>query len=294
MKRLSIEERAIQVAQYIIETEDTVRGAAKKFGISKSSIHKDVSQRLLISELDNALQKGEFQPYYQPVVDAKTGEILSAEALIRWKHPEKGMISPGQFIPIFEKEGHITKIDSFMANRIFDFNLNRVKNGKKAIPCAINLSRVDFYDTKFMNMMKQKLGDQENVKNILKLEVTESSYTLLETEAVSFLEQVKKLGISLMLDDFGSGVSSLSTIENFEFDIIKLDMGFVAQIGKSAKGEAIIKHVIGLFHDLGAKVVAEGVETKEQLEFLLSVDCDMIQGYYFYKPMPEEELVKLL
>lgn len=253
-----------------------------------------VSQRLLISELDNALQKGEFQPYYQPVVDAKTGEIVGAEALIRWKHPEKGMISPGQFIPIFEKEGHITKIDSFMANRIFDFNLNRVKNGKKAIPCAINLSRVDFYDTKFMNMMKQKLGDQENVKNILKLEVTESSYTLLETEAVSFLEQVKKLGISLMLDDFGSGVSSLSTIENFEFDIIKLDMGFVAQIGKSAKGEAIIKHVIGLFHDLGAKVVAEGVETKEQLEFLLSVDCDMIQGYYFYKPMPEEEFVKLL
>ena len=108
------------------------------------------------------------------------------------------------------------------------------------------------------------------------------------------LSTLKERGISILLDDFGSGMSSLSTLETFEFDIIKLDMGFIRKIGRSVKAEGIIKHTIGLSHDVGAKVVAEGVETAEQLEFLKSVDCDMIQGYYFYKPMPEEEFEKLL
>ncbi len=253
-----------------------------------------VNQRLLVSEIDSALAKGEFRTYYQPVVDAKTGEIVSAEALIRWNHSEKGMISPGQFIPVFEKEGYITKIDSFMVNSVLSFNHDRMKNRKKVVPCAVNLSRVDFYDIKLLEMMKKKLGKHKNIRDMLKLEVTESAYAVLESDALSFLEEMKRLGLSLMLDDFGSGMSSLSTLESFEFDIIKLDMGFVAQIGKSRKAEAIIKHTIGLSHDIGAKVVAEGVENKEQLKFLQAVDCDMIQGYYFYKPMPEEEFAKLL
>ncbi len=253
-----------------------------------------VNQRLLVSELDSALANQEFQTYYQPVVDAGTGEIVSAEALIRWRHSKRGMIPPGQFIPIFEKEGLITKIDSFMVNSVLAFNHDRLENNQKVVPCAVNLSRVDFYDVKLLGMLKHKLSSQKNVRDMLKLEVTESAYSVLESDALSFLEEMKRLGLALMLDDFGSGMSSLSTLESFEFDIIKLDMGFIAQIGKSRKAEAIIKHTIGLSHDIGAKVVAEGVETKEQLEFLQSVGCDMIQGYYFYKPMPEEEFAKLL
>ena len=253
-----------------------------------------VNRRVLISEVDSALEKGEFLTYYQPVVDANTGEIVSAEALIRWKHPERGMISPGEFIPVFEEEGLITKVDSFVVNTVLNFNIERMKQGKKVVPFAVNLSRVDFYDTKLMEIIRQKVNKQENIQGLLKFEVTESAYTDLETDAFSFLDEMKRLGLSLMLDDFGSGMSSLSTIESFEFDIIKLDMGFIARIGKSAKSEAIIKHTIGLSHDVGARVVAEGVETREQLEFLRSVGCDMIQGYYFYKPMPEEEFVKLL
>jgi len=253
-----------------------------------------VGQRLLVSEIDSALAKKEFQTYYQPVVDACTGEIVSAEALIRWRHSEKGMISPGQFIPVFEREGCITKLDSFMINSVLSFNYKRMQKNKKVVPCAVNLSRVDFYDVRLLEMIKHTLGHQENVRDMLKLEVTESAYAVLESDALSFLEEMKSLGLSLMLDDFGSGMSSLSTLESFEFDIIKLDMGFIAQIGKSSKAEAIIKHTIGLSHDIGAKVVAEGVETKEQLTFLQSVGCDMIQGYYFYKPMPEEEFARLL
>lgn len=253
-----------------------------------------VNHRIFISELDSALKKGEFLPYYQPIVDAKTGEIVSAEALIRWKHSERGMIPPGMFIPVFEKEGLTTKLDSFMVNSVLNFNINRMKNGQKVVPCAVNLSRVDFYDTKLLDILKQKLENQENVQDMLKLEVTESAYAVLESDALSFLEEMHKLRLSIMLDDFGSGMSSLSTLELCDFNTIKLDMGFIRKIGKSEKTEAIIRHTIGMAHDMGAKVVAEGVEDKEQLEFLQEVGCDMIQGYYFYKPMPEEEFAGLL
>lgn len=261
---------------------------------NQQMIQDYVNQRVFISELDSALSNNEFIPYYQPIVDAKTGEIVSAEALIRWNHHEKGMIPPGMFIPAFEKEGLTTKLDSFMVNSVLNFNINRMENSQKIVPCAVNLSRVDFYDTKLMDMLKQHLQNQKNVQDMLKLEITESAYAVLETDALTFLEEMKKLGLTFLLDDFGSGMSSLSTLEVYNFDIIKLDMGFIRKIGKTPNAEAIIRHTIGMAHDLGAKVVAEGVETKEQLEFLQSVDCDMIQGYYFYKPMPEEEFAKLL
>lgn len=261
---------------------------------NQQMIQDYVNQRVFISELDSALSNNEFIPYYQPIVDAKTGEIVSAEALIRWNHHEKGMIPPGMFIPAFEKEGQTTKLDSFMVNSVLNFNISRMKKGQKVVPCAVNLSRMDFYDTKLMAMLKEKLQNQKDVHSMLKLEITESAYAVLETDALAFLEEMKKLGLAFLLDDFGSGMSSLSALEVYHFDVIKLDMGFIRKIGKTPNVEAIIRHTIGMAHDIGAKVVAEGVETKEQLEFLQSVDCDMIQGYYFYKPMPEEEFAKLL
>lgn len=265
------------------------------YAICNEKLSQDyVNQRIFVSELDSALKKGEFLPYYQPIVDAKTGEIVSAEALIRWKHSERGMIPPGMFIPVFEREGLTTKLDSFMVNRVLTFNIERMKKGQRVVPCAVNLSRVDFYDTKLLGILKEKLQNQENVQDMLKLEITESACAELETDALDFLEEMKRLRLSFLLDDFGSGMSSLSTLELYDFDTIKLDMGFIRKIGKSKKAEAIIRHTIGMAHDMGAKVVAEGVEDKEQLAFLQSVDCDMIQGYYFYKPMLEEEFAALL
>ena len=261
---------------------------------NQQMIQDYVNQRVFVSELDSALNNNKFIHYYQPIVDAKTGEIVSAEALIRWNHHEKGMIPPGMFIPTFEKEGQTTKLDSFMVNSVLNFNISRMEKGLKVVPCAVNLSRMDFYDTKLMAMLKEKLQNQKDVHSMLKLEITESAYAVLETDALAFLEEMKKLGLAFLLDDFGSGMSSLSTLEVYNFDVIKLDMGFIRKIGKSPNAEAIIRHTIGMSHDMNAKVVAEGVETKEQLEFLQSVDCDMIQGYYFYKPMPEEEFAQLL
>jgi len=266
-----------------------------KYAVCNEQMSLDyVNRSIFISEIDSAIEKGEFLPYYQPIVDAKTGEIACAEALIRWKHYERGLIPPGQFIPVFESEGLTTKIDSYMVNKILDFNIDRMKKGQKVVPCAVNLSRVDFYDTKLLEIFKQRLSNIENIHEMLKFEITESAYAVLESDALAFLHEMKKLRLSLQLDDFGSGMSSLSTLEHFEFDTIKLDMGFIAKIGKSPKAEAIIRHTIGMSHDMGAQIIAEGVEDTKQLEFLRSVDCDMIQGYYFYKPMPEEEFVKLL
>lgn len=265
------------------------------YAICNEKMSRDyVDQQFLISEIDAAFEKNEFIPYYQPIVDAQTGKIVSAEALIRWRHSERGMISPGQFIPIFEKEGLTTKIDTFMTNRILTFNTRRQKEGKPSIPCAVNLSRVDFYDTKLLDLFRRQLSNITGVQNMLKLEVTESAYAVLESDAIAFLEEMKRLQLSLLLDDFGSGMSSLSTLGSLEFDTVKLDMGFIARIGKSKKAESIIQHTIGMSHDMGAKIIAEGVETAEQLHFLQSVGCDMIQGYYFYKPMPEEEFECLL
>lgn len=265
------------------------------FAICNEKMSQDyVNQRVLISEIDSALEKGEFIPYYQPIVDAKTGEIVSAEALIRWNHSEKGMIPPGMFIPLFEKEGLTTKLDSFMIDSVLNFNIERMQSGKRVVPCAVNLSRVDFYDTKLLAILKEKLKTQANVHDMIKLEITESAYAVLESDALLFLEEMNKLGVSFLLDDFGSGMSSLSTLELYDFDTLKLDMGFIRKISKSQKAEVIIRHTIGMAHDMGLKVIAEGVEDKEQLAFLQSVDCDMIQGYYFYKPMPEDEFVALL
>ena len=253
-----------------------------------------IDHRIFISELDSALQKGEFLPYFQPIVDANTGEIVSAEALIRWKHPERGMIPPIRFISAFEKEGLTPKLDIFMVNSILNFNMERLNKGQKIVPCAVNLSRVDFYDTKFLDTLKHTVENLELVHEMIKFEITESAYAVLESDSLIFLKEMRQSKISILLDDFGNGLSSLSTLEQFDFDTIKLDMGFVRKIGKNKKVESIIRHTIGLVHDMGAKVVAEGVEDKEQLEFLQSVGCDMIQGYYFYKPMTKEEFAQLL
>ena len=158
----------------------------------------------------------------------------------------------------------------------------------------MNLSRVDFYDASFIESIFERIKDLELDTTMIRFEVTESAYADLETKAMDYLNKMKKQGIKILLDDYGSGMSSLSMLENFSFDIIKLDMGFIRKIGINKKAESIIITTIGLAHMIGAKVTAEGVETKEQFEFLRNYDCDYIQGYYFYKPMPEKEFEKIL
>lgn len=253
-----------------------------------------VKQRFLLADFERALDEKEFEPYYQPIVDAKTGEIVSAEMLIRWRHKDFGMVSPGDFVPVIESEGKISYLDNFIVNRGMELIARRSFQKKKIVPCAINLSRVDFYDTSFIESIFKRVGDLSIDPSMIRFEVTESAYADLESKAMAYLNEMQEQGIKILLDDYGSGMSSLSMLENFNFDIIKLDLGFIRKIGINDKAESIIITTIGLAHMIGAKVTAEGVETEAQLKFLRDYDCDYIQGYYFYKPMPEKDFEELL
>ena len=258
------------------------------FGYYDDSMkEKYVKQRYLLSDYERALADDEFAPYYQPIVNAKAGEIVSAEMLIRWRHRDLGMVSPADFIPIIESEGKTFLLDKFMLDRGTDFIERRVVEGKKIVPCAINLSRVDFYDYAFIESIFDSIKGKKIDPAMIRFEITESAYTDLESKALDYLYKMKKHGIQILLDDYGSGMSSLSMLETFDFDIIKLDIGYIKKIGINKKSESIIISTIKLAHALGAKVTAEGVENEKQLKFLQNADIDYIQGFYFYKPLPE-------
>ncbi len=253
-----------------------------------------VKQRFLLADFERGISDREFHPYYQPIVDARTGEVVSAEMLIRWNHRDLGMVSPGDFVPVIESEGKMSSLDSFMLGCGIDFLAERTREGKRNVPCAINLSRVDFYDPHFIESIFERIKDKKIDPSLIRFEVTESAYADLEAKSMEYLEKMKNKGIKILLDDFGSGMSSLSMLETFDFDVIKLDIGFIRKIGINDKAEAIIVSTINLAHSIGATVTAEGVETEEQLAFLRAAGCDYIQGYYFFKPLPERGFADVL
>lgn len=248
----------------------------------------------LSGELDEGIAQGQFKVYFQPVVDAKTGKITAAESLIRWFHPEKGFISPGIFIPALEESGHISELDLYVLKTVREFQKKRYQAGERTVPVSMNLSWMDFYDETIMNWLNEKCGDDAVPTTLCRLEVTETSYAAIEADRNSTLEALRETGVQILLDDFGSGYSSFGMLQNYNFDIMKIDMSFVRKIENNAKTRSIIRCIIEMAHAMGVKLVAEGAETQAQVDFLRDNGCDYIQGYYFYKPMPEEEFVKLL
>lgn len=241
-----------------------------------------------------ALDNNEFCVYYQPIFDAKTGKIASAEALVRWIRPGVGMISPGLFIPALEENGYISLVDRFVARNVRQFQQARLAKGKKYVPVSINLSWIDFYDESMMNSVMEDIEAMNEHVKALRYEVTETSWAAMNDRSNKILRTFKEKGIKILLDDFGSGFSSFSTVRDYDFDILKIDMGFVQKLGFNAKADGIVCAIIDMAHHIQAKVVAEGVETEEQRKFLTENGCDYLQGYYFSKPIPEEEFEKLL
>ncbi|WP_026507689.1 EAL domain-containing protein [Butyrivibrio sp. MC2013] len=253
-----------------------------------------VAQQILITDLKNAIENRELMPFYQPIVDSKSGEVVSAEALVRWNHHDMGMVSPGIFIPALEKSGKVSQVDRYMLERVVEFLAEQHKSGRKVVPCSVNLSRMDFFDSEMLQAVPDILRDSGIPLELIKFEITESAYADLEKNATMILNSFRQHGIKILLDDYGSGMSSMSTLESYEFDTIKLDMGFIRKIGRSSKAEAIIRSTIRLAHELGEDTVAEGVESVEQVDFLKDADCDMIQGYHFYKPMSQDDFRNVL
>jgi len=253
-----------------------------------------VNQMLLISDVGEAMDRKEFRAFYQPIVDTYTHKVVSAESLIRWRHHDLGMVSPGLFIPALEKSGKVSRVDLFMAEEVFGMLKCNAAEGQPIVPVSINLSRIDFYDPILLDKIREMLVSHSFPAGAAKIEITESAYANLERNALDFLDAMKEKNVKILLDDYGSGMSSLSTLESYEFDTIKLDIGFIRKIGQSPKAETIIRSTIGMAHAFGADVIAEGVENDQQLSFLADAGCDMIQGYYFYKPMPEEDFIDIL
>ena len=252
---------------------------------------KELYSERLINDMDKALSERQFRVFYQPKysITGSQPRLSSAEALIRWFHPEFGMVSPGQFISLFEENGLIQKLDRFVWNEA----AAQIKQWKDCygidIPVSVNVSRVDVFNSRLTHILEEitKRNGLEN-KNLL-LEITESAYTDNSQQIIETVKSLRKRGFRIEMDDFGSGYSSLNMLTALPIDALKLDMKFIRGICESEKNERLVGIMIDIARLLEVPVIAEGVETGEQMELLKKLGCDIIQGYYFSKPLPPEE-----
>jgi EAL domain-containing protein (putative c-di-GMP-specific phosphodiesterase class I) len=254
-----------------------------------------VTERMALEGmLRRALERGEFLLHYQPQVDLRTNRIFGCEALIRWNQSDLGMIGPGTFIPLAEETGLIVPIGEWVVRTACLQTKAWQLAGLPVVTVAVNISARQFRDKTFLHTIKRILTETALDPAQLELEVTESVIMHDAQNVIADLQAFREMGIKLSVDDFGTGYSSLSYLKRFPVDRLKIDQSFVRDITANADDAAIAQAVITLGHTLNLRVIAEGVETPQQLAFLRSNHCDEMQGYLFGKPMPAEEFAKLL
>ncbi len=287
-------------AESLIEHADIAMYRAKKLGRNNfqfytPAMNEESLERVRIeSALRNALERNEFVLHYQPQVDLKTGQIVGMEALIRWKHPELGMVPPMRFISVAEDTGLIVPIGAWVMRTACAQNKAWQDAGLGHLRVAVNLSARQFSATELLPGIEQVLLDTGLEPSCLELELTESLFMSDVTPAVDLLHRMKSLGVKLSIDDFGTGYSSFSYLSRFPIDVLKIDRSFVNDITHDANDAAIVASIIALAHNLRLSVIAEGVETAEQLDYLRHQGCDEMQGYYFSRPLPAQEFEQLL
>ena len=248
----------------------------------------------VINQIPIAIENGGIHVWYQPQYNYETGEITGAEALVRWKHEDKGFISPAYFIPILEETGLIYDLDLFVWERVCQ-DLSRWNELGYHKYVSVNLSRCDIKDDKDISEIFDNLIKKYNLSpDQLRIEITESAYVENLNVQLEVTDKLRRLGFQVEMDDFGSGYSSLNMLKNVTVDRIKLDLNFLTSSGDQKKSRIIISSIIKMLTSLNVNMIAEGVETKEQADFLLSEGCSQMQGYYFYKPMPVEDFSKLI
>ncbi|MEG1528554.1 MAG: EAL domain-containing protein [Clostridia bacterium] len=258
------------------------------------SMSEDINaEQEITNEMNYALENGQFHIYLQPQYNIHTNLPCGAEALVRWMHPKKGIILPGKFIPIFERNGFITKLDYYVWEQTCKCLSARREKGIKPYPISVNISRVNTYNPNLVETLLSLVKKYEVEPSLLHLELTESAYTDNPTAMKKTMRQLQDYGFVIMMDDFGSGYSSLSLLKDIAIDILKIDMQFLSKADSPGRSENIIASVIRMAKWLNIPVIAEGVETIEQIEFLRSVGCDYVQGYYYARPMPIEDYDKL-
>ena len=262
---------------------------------TESMRQKNIEDKLLENDMETALNSRQFQIYLQPQIDLQTKKIVSAEALVRWIHPTRGLIPPFQFIPVFENNGFITRLDLYVWEEAIKTIANWKKESKIAVPIAINLSRMDVEREGVIEALCALMKKYKLESEWIKTELTESICLENEEFILEQMNKLKKFGFKIAVDDFGSGYSSLHLLKSMPVDILKIDKSFLGMSSEMGyQEEVILRDVIGMGKDLGLQIIMEGVETAEQSEFLEAIGCDIVQGYYYGKPMPvaafEEEL----
>ena len=254
---------------------------------------KLLHEKEIESQMEKALAEGEFIAYYQPKYSTKEQKLIGAEALVRWRRSDGIIVPPYQFVPLFERNGFINKVDRYMFELVCRQQMRWLKQGLIPVPISVNMSRMCLYDPHIVDEYIGVLNGSGLSAAYIKLELTESAFFENISIMNNVIEALHKVGIKVLMDDFGTGYSSMMMLKNVAIDVLKLDKSFVDDIGDD-RSEKIISNIIYLAHSLQIEVTAEGVETAAQFEFLKSVGCDYIQGYYFGKPQPAEDFAALL
>jgi diguanylate cyclase (GGDEF)-like protein len=247
----------------------------------------------VVNEMQHALDTRQFEVYLQPKYNLKTERPCGAEALIRWHHPEKGMLSPGTFIPVFEQNGFIGKVDYYVWESVCQLLRRWLDLGAEPAPVSVNVSRANMYNSNLVHSLIQLAAQYRIPPRLLELEVTESAYMENPSAMEKIISDLHEAGFTILMDDFGSGYSSLNTLKDIHVDILKVDMKFLSGDSEESRGRSILASTIRMAGWLNTPVIMEGVETAEQVSFLKSIGCNYAQGYYYARPMPVKEYEKL-
>ena len=290
-------QKAIEMYDYAVEALAYVKGDFEKRTCfyNKNMTNKAEEELRILSEARDALQEGQFVVYFQPKCRIRSKKIVGAEALIRWKHPVQGLIPPGLFIPILERNGFISDVDRYVWELVCKQMREWMDAGIEPVPISINVSRIDILSMDVVKIINDLVEKYNINKNYLKIEITESAYVENSNKVVDAVQKMREKGYALLMDDFGSGYSSLNMLKQIEVDVIKMDMKFL-DIDKQdmKKGLSILKSVISMSNEIDIPLIAEGVETEDQANFLGDMGVRFAQGYLFHRPMPTEEFTKLI
>ena len=281
---------------------DKARYACSTIKMDHTKLHAEYDKKMhdeyhlkqyVIHMVDKAVQEGWIKPYYQPVVWAKNGQMCGAEALARWEDPERGMLSPGCFVPALEETKLIHKLDAWIIEKVcMDLREALDFNDEPVVPVSINFSRLDFELMDAVGHLEAMMKKYNIPKELIHVEVTESALTDSDTKLYKDIHELKNRGYALWLDDFGSGYSSLNVLKDFEFDVLKIDMKFLSTFSTNQRTRPLIESVIQMAEKLCMRTLTEGVETKEEQQFLKEAHCERLQGYLFGKAIPHETLVE--
>lgn len=253
------------------------------------------NNHVLLAEVQAGLERNEFIYYLQPKCNLNTGKIVGLESLVRWNHPQKGIVSPGYFIPVMESNGLITALDKKVWEQVCQTLQEWIRDGHKVIPISVNVSSVDIYAIDVVEHFKKLVKKYGLPPEYVELEITESAYVEEYKVITGVAEKLRNAGFTVLMDDFGSGYSSLNMLKDVNVDVLKIDMKFLKMDESTmGKGMGILEAVTRMANIMGLRMIAEGVETKDQINYLLNMGCIYGQGYFFYKPLPVEEIKTLL